>query len=204
MLADQGRFDEAVREHEMAVKLDPESYEVNCAAARCYTAMHRHDDATRHYEKATAVNDRDIWACGMAIGCYQAKGDIEGAKRIARHTLERFERIIASEPDHTTAMSFGVSALVALGERQRAMDLTERALLLAPPDEISLRYNLACELAVIGDADRSLDLLEGIMDKFQPESISWIKTDTTLDNVREHPRFKAIIAAAEARLAAAN
>jgi adenylate cyclase len=204
ILADQGRLDEAVREHEIAVRLDPESYDVHCAAARCLTAMHRHDDAIRHYETATAINDRDIWACGMAIGSYQAKGDREGAKRIARHTLERFEQIIASEPDHTTAMSFGVAALVALGERQRAMDLTERALLLAPPDDISLRYNLACEMAILGEADRALELLEGVVPRLQRESISWIGIDTTLDNVREHPRFKAMIAAAEARLAATH
>jgi len=204
VLADQTRYDEAVREHEIAVRLDPESYEVNCAAARCYTAMHRHDDAIRHYEKATAVNERDVWACGMAIGCYQAKGDAEGMRRIARHTLERFERIIVQEPDHSTAMSFGITALTALGEKQRAMDWIERALLLAPPEDINLRYNLACAMAALGEADGSLDLLEAIIGRFRLEGLAWVKTDTTLDKVREHPRFQAMIAAAEARLAAAG
>jgi adenylate cyclase len=199
-----GRFDEAVREHEMAVRLDPESYEVNCAAARCYTEMHRHDDAIRHYEKATALNERDIWACGMAITCYEAKGDAEGKRRLARHTLERFERIIAHEPDHSTAMSFGITALVALGEIQRARDWIERALLLAPPQDINLRYNLACSLAQLGERDQALDLIETIIEKLQREAISWIKSDTTLENVRGHPRFNAMIAAAEARLAAAH
>src|SRR6185295_14861463 len=204
VLADQTRFDEAVREHEIAVRLDPESYEVNCAAARCYTEMHRHDDAIRHYEKATALNERDVWACGMAIGCYEAKGDAEGARRIARHTLERFERIIAHEPDHSTAMSFGITALVALGEKQRAMDWIERALLLAPPQDINLRYNLACSLAQLGERDSSLDLLATIIERFPREAVNWIKSDTTLKNVREHPRFKAMVAACEARLAAAH
>ena len=204
ILADQESYDEAVGEHEIAVRLDPESYEVNCAAARCYTAMRRYDDAIRHYEKATMLNDRDFWACGMAIQCYKAKGDIEGTRRVARHTLERFERIVASEPDHTAAMAFGVSALVALGEKERAREWIERALLLAPPDDISLRYNLACEMAADGDADRALDLLEAVVPRLQRESIAWIGIDTSLDNVREHPRFRAMIAAAEARLAAAH
>jgi adenylate cyclase len=204
ILADQGHFDDAVPEHEIAVRLDPESYEVNCAAARCYTAMRRYDDAIRHYEKATMVNDRDIWACGMALDCYMAKGDREGQNRIARLTLERFERIIAAEPDHTTAMSFAIGALIALGERERALAWAERALLLAPPEDISLRYNLACAMALLGDNDRSLDLLESILGTLQSESLSWIRIDTGLDSVREHPRFKAMIAAAEARLAAAK
>jgi adenylate cyclase len=204
ILADQGHFDDAVVEHQIALRLDPESYEVNCAAARCYTAMRRYDDAIRHYEKATMLNDRDFWACGMAIQCYQAKGDLDGAKRIARHTLERFERIVASEPDHTAAMSFGISALAALGEKERAMEWTERALLVAPPDDVSLRYNVACEMAILGEADRALGLLEAIVGKLQGESLSWIKIDTTLDSIREHPRFKVMIAAAEARVATAK
>lgn len=204
ILSDQGHFDDAVPEIEIAVRLDPESYEVNCAAARCYTAMRRYDDAIRHYEKATALNDRDIWACGMALDCYTAKGDHEGRLRIARHILERFERIIAAEPDHTTAMSFAIGALIALGERERAMAWAERALLLAPPEDVSLRYNLACAMALVGDSDRSLNLLESIFGKMQSEALIWIRVDTTLDSVREHPRFKAMIAAAEARLAAAK
>lgn len=204
ILADQGNYDAAVREHEIAVRLDPESYEVNCAAARCYTAMRRYDDAIRHYEKATTLNDRDFWACGMAIQCYEAKGDREGMKRIARHTLERVERIIAAEPDHTAAMSFGITALVALGDKERAMVWTEHALLLAPPDDMNLRYNLACEMAALGEVDRALDLLESIIAKYQIEQYHWMKIDTTLDGIREHPRFKAMIAAAEARLATTN
>jgi adenylate cyclase len=201
ILADQGHYDEAVVEHEIAVRLDPESYEVNCAAARCYTAMRRYDEAIRHYEKATALNDSEFWAAGMCVQCYEAKGDPEGMKRIARHTLDRVERIIAAEPDHALAMGWGVTALVALGEKERAKVWTERALLLAPPDDLNLRYNLACEMAILGEADRALDLLEPVIEKSQIETFPWIKVDTTLDNIREHPRFKAMLAAAEARLA---
>jgi len=201
ILANQGHYDEAVAEHEIAVRLDPESYEVNCAAARCYTATRRYDEAIRHFEKATALIDNDFWACGMAVQCYEAKGDVEGMKRIARLTLERVERTIAAEPDHALAMGWGVTALVALGEKERAKVWTESALLLAAPDDLNLRYNLACEMAILGEADRALDLLEPVIEKSPSESFPWFKVDTTLDNIREHPRFKAMIAAAEARFA---
>ena len=59
-------------------------------------------------------------------------------------------------------------------------------------------------MALIGDSDRSLDLLESIIGTVQSESLVWIKIDTSLDNVRHLPRFKAMIAATEARLAAAK
>jgi adenylate cyclase len=203
ILADQGHYDEAVVEHEIAVRLDPESYEVNCAAARCYTAMKRFDDAIRHYEKATRILDSDFWAAGMAVQCYEAKGDLEGMKRIARLTLKRAERIIAAEPDHALAMGFAVNALVALGESERAKEWTERSLLLAPPDDFNLPYNLACAMSKLGETDMALDLLEVVITKVQMEPLVWFKVDTDLDPIREHPRFKAMIAAAEARLAKA-
>jgi adenylate cyclase len=101
-------------------------------------------------------------------------------------------------------MTHGVSALVALGEKEKALDWIERALLLAPRDDLNLRYNLACNVAQLGEADRALDLLETVVTKTQSETLPWIKIDTTLDNIREHPRFKAMIAAAEARLETAQ
>jgi hypothetical protein len=33
------------------------------------------------------------------------------------------------------------------------------------------------------------------------DAVNWMKIDPDLDRVRDHPRFKAMIAAAEARLA---
>ena len=59
-------------------------------------------------------------------------------------------------------------------------------------------------MAALGEVDRALDLLESIIAKYQIEQYHWMKIDTTLDGIREHPRFKAMIAAAEARLATTN
>jgi adenylate cyclase len=69
---------------------------------------------------------------------------------------------------------------------------------------LNLRYNLACAMAILSEVDRALDLLEPVLAKNQIEQFPWIKIDTTLDNIREHPRFKAMIAAAAARLATAS
>ena len=46
-------------------------------------------------------------------------------------------------PSNGAAISFGVSALAALGERDRAMEWMERALLI-DPDNLNMRYNFAC------------------------------------------------------------
>jgi adenylate cyclase len=203
VLTGLGRYDEAVRELNIALGLDPDSYEANAAAARCAVATHRHDDAIEYLEKAAQVYPTDFWALGMAVQAYEAVGDEAGAKSAARRALDRIEKIIATEPDHGTATSFGVTALVTLGETDRAMEWAERALLL-DPDNFNLHYNLACSMVKARHTDRALELLSGVLERAHPDGLRWLKVDTDLDPIRDDSRFKAMLAAAEARLAAAN
>ena len=134
----------------------------------------------------------------MLVSCYNAIGDEEGARRAARRALERCEKIVALEPDNGSAMGFAVGALAALGEAERAKEWAERALLL-DPDNLNLRYNFACTLITeLHDVDAALDLLEPAFERMRIEVVNWVKTDPDLDPVRDHPRFKAMLAAGEA------
>ena len=98
-------------------------------------------------------------------------------------------------------MGFAVGALAALGEAERAREWAERALLL-DPDNPNLRYNFACTLiSDLHDFDAALDLLAPAFERIRVDVLNWAKADPDLDPIREHPRFKAMLAAAEARLA---
>jgi adenylate cyclase len=201
VLMHDDRFDESLREIEIALRLDPESYDANNAAARWSYLQRRFDDATRYYEKAASIIDTDYMAAGMLISCYKAIGDHEGARAAARRALARIEKIVALEPDNGSAMGHAVGALATLGEAERAKEWAERALLL-DPENTNLRYNLACSLvADLHDFDAALDMLEPAFKVMRIEALNWLKTDPDLDPVRDHPRFKAMLAAAEARLA---
>src|SRR5262249_41095637 len=150
ILSDGGKYDQALAELELALRLDPESYEVNAAAARCYIPLRRFEDAARCLEKAATVAPSDFWSLGMAVQCYRSLGDKEREREAAESTLERVERILISEPDHGSAMSFGVTALVTLGEAARAKEWAERAVLLDPTNT-NLSYNLGCSMVNLGD-----------------------------------------------------
>ena len=194
-------MDDAVRENEIALRLDPESYQVNLAAGQLNYVLRRFDQAIRHFEKAATTVETDFRSAGMLVSCYSASGDKEGARRAARRALERCERIVAAEPDNGSAMGFAVGALAALGETERAKEWAERALLL-DPDNINLRYNFACTLITdLHDYDAALDLLGPRFETMSIEVLNWVRTDPDLDPIRDHPRFKAMLAAAEARLA---
>jgi len=198
VLVGLGRYDEAMIEIATALRFDPDSYEANAAAGRCAIATRRHGDAIAYLEKAAQVYDTDFWALGMALQSYTALGDRPGTRSAARRTLDRVERVLAAEPDHGTAMGFGVAALFVLCENERASELAERAMLL-DPDNINLHYNLACAMAKAGLGDRALDLLSGVVNGAQPDGLRWIRVDSDLDSLRSDPRFEAMLAAAEAR-----
>ena len=200
VLAQNARLDDALTEIGIALRLDPESYDVNFAAGQLYYQMRRFDKAILHFEKAATTVETDFSAAGMLVSCHTAIGDKEGARRAARRALERCEKIVAVEPDNGSAMGFAVGALAALGEAERAKEWAERALLL-DPDNVNLRYNFACSLITdLHDFEAALDVLGPRFETMGIEVLNWVKTDPDLDPIRDHPRFKAMLASAEARL----
>jgi adenylate cyclase len=201
VLRQNARLDDAIRESEIALRLNPDSYEVNLAAGQLNYVLRRFDKAIFHYEKAATIVETDFRSAGMLVSSYSASGDKEGSRRAARRALERCEKIVAVEPDNGSAMGFAVGALAALGEAERAKEWAERALLL-DPDNANLRYNFACSLITdLHDFDAALDMLAPRFETMGIEVLNWVKTDPDLDPIRDHSRFKAMLAAAEARLA---
>jgi len=101
-------------------------------------------------------------------------------------------------------MAYSAISLGTLGEAERAKDWIARALLI-DPDNMNARYNFACTLAThLKDPDAALELLGPIFETTAVGFLNHAKADPDLDPLRQDPRFKAMVAAAETRLAAAN
>src|SRR5262249_13788968 len=189
VLSDDGRFDESLAEHTKALELDPDNYEVNAAAARCFISIRRYEDAIRCLERAAAAIESDFWALGMSIQCYEAMRDAAGAKSAAQRALARVEKVIVSEPDHGVALGFGVTALATLGERERAREWAENAILL-DPENTNPHYNMACAMAMLGDHDKAIDFMRLVFPAAKVQSLRWFATDTSIDPIRNDPRYK--------------
>jgi adenylate cyclase len=116
-------------------------------------------------------------------------------------TIERAEKALAKDPANAPALASGSSALAALGERDRAMDWLERALLL-DPDNILMRYNLACALTVdLHDDDRALEVMQDYFERtVSPTHIRHADADPDLDRLRTDPRFNKMVHEAKERL----
>jgi adenylate cyclase len=201
LLVNDGRYEDARAEIEMALRLDSESHFVNYGAATWAMATRRFEDGVRFNDAACAADDTDVPSAGFLMQCHEALGDIAAAQAAARECVARVEKAIASEPDTGAPLAYGVLALGLLGEAERAKAWTEHALLLDPDDSM-LRYNLACAMSKAGDADYALELLDQALSNSGRGNALWAQNDSDLDPLREHPRFKAIMAAQAARFAA--
>jgi len=74
--------------------------------------------------------------------------------------------------------------------------------LLIDPDNLNIRYNFACVLIIhLKDIDAALDMLEPIFEKLATGFLNHAKADPNFAVIRDNPRFKAMIAGADARLA---
>lgn len=195
ILTQSARYDEAFAELQVALRLDPGSYEANREAAALFTALQRLEEAIPYYERAAGLLEFDYWASGMVISIHERMGNADQARNAARRTLARVEKTLASEPDHGSALAFGITALVALGEVERAREWIERAMLL-DPDNQNMNYNIACSLIRLGDRDRALDLLEQLSRSNSPEAFNWWRVDPDLDPLRGDARFLAMLATA--------
>jgi adenylate cyclase len=186
-----------------ALRLDPESYEVNRSAGRLNYQLQRHKDAIRFYEKAAAVMEADINSASMLISAYSALGDSVGARRAAQMSLERAEEVLARDPNNSLVSGYSAYALAALGEAERAKARMNRALLI-DPDNFNMRYNFACALCVaLKDKESALEMLGPVFEAISDAFLPYAKSDPDFEMIRDDPRYKAMVAAAEARLAAA-
>ncbi|MDE2272506.1 MAG: TIR domain-containing protein [Xanthomonadaceae bacterium] len=204
LLQADGHAGEAAAEVAVALDLDAGSYEVNRAAGRLNYLLQRYEDAARFYEKSAGLMETDINSVSMLISCYTAMGNATGVRHAAELAVKRAEAILARDQNNAGVMLYSAYALSALGEGERAKARMSHALLI-DPDNFNMRYNFACALSVhLKDKDAALEMLAPVFatmtDAFMPFAIA----DPDLDLVRDDPRYQAMVAAAEARLAAAK
>ena len=199
--SEDGRYDAASAEIDAALRLDPDSYEVNRSAAYLRYRQSRPGDAALYFEKAMTLLDTDINSGSMLISCYTAVGDLQALARVSQLTLSRVEATLKQDPNNAAALGYGAQALAVQGEPQRCKEWMKRALLL-DPDNIKSRYNFACMLAARSkETEAALELLESVFENVSIGLLNHAKADPDLDSLRNDPKFKAMVKAADARLA---
>ncbi|HET9144669.1 MAG TPA: TIR domain-containing protein [Sphingomicrobium sp.] len=200
-LEEEGKADEAEKQIRTALKLDPDSWEVNREAARMLFRRGHTRDAIPFFGKAAALMETDWHNPLMLTTCYNATGEEAGLRDAARMVVERAERAVAKEATNGQALAAGANALIILGEEERGLDWSRRARLL-DPDNLIMCYNLACALATrMGSVHDAIDALEPFLEGVKTaQNIRHLEADPDLDPLRGDPRYKELLASAKQRL----
>ena len=195
-----GEDDEANAEIQTALRLNPDSWEVNKEVARLFYRQRDLGESARHLEKATELMESDFHGWGMLAACYLAQGDNAGLQRCAEKLTGQIQQALARDPDNGSALAFGALAFAVLGQLDRAREYIDRALLL-DPDNLYMRYNLAWPLlAYFKDKDATIEMIEPALAKAGRNLVRLAASDPNLDGLRDDPRFESMLRAAAERV----
>jgi len=194
----RGDFDAAAREMELAIRLGPESWEVNKHAGRFYLNKRDVPTATRHYEKAAELMENDFHAWAMLSTCYQASGDTAKLRQAAKRMISESQLAAQQDPSNGAALGILAGGYALLGEKEKTREWIDRALLV-DPDNLNMRYNFACVLSIMRETDAALKMLQSAlsMSGRGAYQIRVAEADPDFDNIRDDPRFGEVIAEAK-------
>jgi adenylate cyclase len=191
---------EAAREElETALRLGPDSWEVNKDAGRFYLMDRNLEAATRCYEKAAEAMETDFHAWAMLSTCYLALDDKKKLRESAAMMVSESEKAVQQDPSNGAALGILAGGHALLGDEERAREWISRALLI-DPENLNMRYNFACILsACLKDTEGAIKMLETTLSLAGASQVRVADTDTDFDHIRDDPRFQKMIAAAKKR-----
>jgi adenylate cyclase len=185
------KFDDAEREFETAILLNPELFEAYYLYARDCFAQGKAEKAARLFAKAVEVNPADYQAPRLLAIVYRELGRDADSIEANLHTVKAAEKHLQLHPDDARALNLGACAWADLKERDKAISWAEQAL-EADRGEPAVLYNVACTYAQLEENDRAIELLTEAIDQGYGHR-AWLENDGDLKGLREDSRFKALL-----------
>jgi len=191
LMSMQGRQEEAARDFEEAIRLNPTSHYGYYLYGRHCFGSGQVEKAVELYRRSVQLEPDDFQPLAMLVSALQRLGRQAEAMEVNVRTGEAVERRLRRRPDDARALLIGAVQAALAGDAQRAVTYGERAM-VARPDDFSTAYNVCCAYAVLGDLDRALELLDRAV-RYGRGNLGWIENDPDLDNLRGDPRFDVIV-----------
>jgi adenylate cyclase len=187
---------EAASTFEKALALDPNCYDAHQLYAEFCVTRGEFEQAAQHYLRAMEIQPDDYQAPLFLVNVFQSLGRRDDAAKYARLGVRRAEEALRLHPEASKPAQQGACALAYLGERERAKEWLARVLAIDPDDNIA-RYNAACTYSLLGEIDRSIDLLEICLPQFGSDMKLWFTKDSDLDPIRTNPRYHNLLQLAQ-------
>jgi tetratricopeptide (TPR) repeat protein len=184
------QYDDARRELERAIAINPKLYEAYYFYARACMQEGKLEEAARHFADAARVRPEDYQALLLMVGPLRGLHRMEEAKATMLHGMQILERHLELNPDDSRALYLGGGALMQHGQREKALEWVTRARSANETDSMVL-YNVACVYALGNMIDEALDCLDkAIQNGFGHRE--WLDNDSDLESLRGDARFQAL------------
>src|SRR6266481_4970110 len=185
------QYDDARREFESALRLNPILYEAHYFYGRACLTEGKFEEAVSHYRDAWRVRPEDYQAIFLSGGPLATLGRHDEVLEAERQVLKLADAHLELNPDDARALYLSAGALMRLGQRDQALERARRASMIDPEDSAVL-YNVGCVYAVAGSDEEALDHLDkAIQNGFGHRD--WLENDSDLDSIRDEPRFQALL-----------
>ena len=186
------RRDEAAAAFEQALLIDPDSHEANRYYAEFCVTVGQFEKSARLFVRAIEIKPSDYGSPLMVVNVFRSLGDHDKVLSYARLGIRKAEEELRLHPENANCACLGATVLAHLGDNKRASQWLAQALATDPGD-LNIQYNAACTYALLGDAERAIDLLEAWAPQVGAEMRLWFRNDSDFDAIRDHPRYLTLL-----------
>ncbi|MEP6810584.1 MAG: tetratricopeptide repeat protein [Chthoniobacterales bacterium] len=184
LLVTLGRFDEAVKEGQRAVELDPLSLIINADLGSSLMVARRYDDAITQLRRTLALDENFAYAHWNLGEALYLKGDLPAA-------IAEYEKAASLDDDPQIFALLG-RAYAETGQREKALALLQRLLALSQKGFVR-NYLFTIIYTGLGEKGKALDYLERASADGESPDTTWIKVDPLFDPLRSEPRFQKLV-----------
>ena len=186
-------FEEATREFETAISLDPKLFDAVSWFARMHLSQGNYEAVIRLFDRAIALRPEDYEIPRLQSQALKSLGRENEAEAANRRATKLVEQHLELNPDDARALIIGATARAVINDPSRATEYALRAMAVDPEDPMLL-YNVACTYGVLGKVDECLHALEQAVSKGWGDR-DWLQHDSDLDSIRNEPRYLALMRA---------
>ncbi|UCC14981.1 MAG: tetratricopeptide repeat protein [Gammaproteobacteria bacterium] len=191
-LSVKGDYEAAAEHFERALALDPMHYESLYHYGRSRFGEGKLEHAADLWRRAHEAWPDEFQAASLRVGALSGLGRKDEALEANAIALEAIDRRLALNPDDQRALMLGGCVAHTAGREADGRAMIERVLKLAPNDG-GVLHNVTCYYSNIGDVEKAIEMLERRMAVMGTIYRDWIDNDSDFDNIRDDPRFKALV-----------
>ena len=138
-------------------------------------------------DRVDIANARLTFPCGAVANCTASRVSPTPMRKIRLFQLDGYFSIDFLE------QAVAIARRLESGpDGGREIDLQR---LEIDPEDALVQYNVACIYAQLGENEQALDCLEAsYQNAVSVDSLKWMEEDPYFDPVRDHPRYKALLA----------